>query len=483
MIKYISTRGGGSAKSFEEVLLTGLAPDGGLYIPQEWPQIDLESLKGKAYHEIAYSIIYPFVENSMPEEDLKDILQATYHSDVFQHEEILPLKKLQNNIFVGEQFYGPTIAFKDFALQFLGRVFDYFLKKKKENITIVGATSGDTGSAAIEGCKSSSQVEIFILYPEGRVSDVQRKQMTTASSHNVHNIAVQGTFDDCQNLVKAMFGDEAFRDDMNLSAVNSINWARIMAQIVYYFSVALRMQDILERSEKDKDQYQDQGQGLRFVVPTGNFGNIYAGYAAKQMGLPIELIVASNKNDILTRFFESGEMSTNTVEPSYSPSMDIQISSNFERFLFDLFQHDASLLAKTMAEFKNKGFFRVDEKHLQAAKKEFKAYRADDEQTLQTIQSVFEQTQYILDPHTAVGIYAAQEENKKNAEQAHLEGPVVVLATAHPAKFPDAVEKATGQRPDLPSHLSDLFDKEESYTSLPNDLETIEDFVRKNVAV
>lgn len=460
MISYISTRGGGEPQSFEDVLLAGLAPDGGLYVPESWPHLDFALLRGKSYIEVAEAVMFPFVEGSIDRADFRKILEETYSSENFCSPEVTPLHKVNNRIYVMEQFYGPTIAFKDVALQLLGRLFDYVLTKRGEHITIVGATSGDTGSAAIEGCRHSDHLDIFILHPKGRVSDVQRRQMTTVDAPNVHNIALDGTFDDCQAMVKDMFNDAEFRRAMNLSAVNSINWARIMAQIVYYVKTALSFDE-----------------PPCFVVPTGNFGNVFAAYCARQMGLPIKtLAIATNRNDILTRFFETGEMKLEGVNSTLSPSMDIQISSNFERYLYFLLDRDANRLKTLMDNFKFTGTFSLPENLIQKARKEFSAFRTDEETTLGTIKSVYGETGYILDPHTAVG-YAAAE------ELARLEsGPVVTLATAHPAKFPDAVEKAIGVRPELPEHLADLLEREEIVTDQPNDLKTVQDFIRGNIA-
>ncbi len=467
-MRYISTRGGGQPQTFEQVLLSGLAPDGGLYVPQEWPQIDVASLKGKSYAEIALEVMYPFVEGCIPSDDFKDIIETTYSPAFFRSSDITPLHHLEGyqngQIYVMEQFHGPTIAFKDVALQLLGRLFDYVLKKQDKHITIVGATSGDTGSAAIEGCKNSDQIDIFILHPKGRVSDVQRKQMTSINQPNVHNIALHGAFDDCQNMVKAMFNDADFRDGVNLSAVNSINWARIMAQIVYYFSTALE----LGAPER----------GVSFVVPTGNFGNVFAAYCAKNMGLPIKgLCISTNKNDILTRFFETGEMKLEDGHATLSPSMDIQISSNFERFLFDLVGRDAAKLSGLMTTFKDTGHFTLDDDLMAKARDQFAAARADDEATLALIKECYKTTSYVLDPHTAVGLAGAKKMVDGSADA------VVLLATAHPAKFPDAVEKAIGERPALPAHLSDLMDREEFVTEQPSDLATVQAFVREHTRV
>lgn len=457
MIKYISTRGGGSPQSFEDVLLAGLAPDGGLYVPQTWPKLDLAKLKGKSYIEIAEEVIYPFVAENIDRPTLRGLLNSAYGPDIFRDKKIVPLHKLYANVYALELFHGPTIAFKDIALQFLGRLFDHVLNQKNRDVVIVGATSGDTGSAAIEGCRHSKHTKIFILHPEGRVSDVQRRQMTTVNAANVHNIALQGTFDDCQNMVKAMFADEKFRDEMNLSAVNSINWSRIVAQIVYYVTATLEL-----------------GEDTTFVVPTGNFGNVFAGYCARQMGVDLNLAISTNRNDILTRFFETGSMKIDGVTASNSPSMDIQISSNFERYLFDLLGRDAAKLSNVMKEFKETGKFALPEHLMKQARAEFSAYRADDSKTLETIKRVYDETGYTLDPHTAVGMSAAIEIAKTT------DTPVVGLACAHPAKFPDAVERATAKRPPLPAHLSGLLERPERLDILPDNLAAVQDFIRKN---
>ncbi len=467
MIQYISTRGGTEPQNFEDVLLTGLAPDGGLFVPESWPQFsrdDFEALRGKSYIDIAEAVMYPFVEGSIPREDFREILEKTYSAKNFRHDDIVPLHAIYDDkLYAMELFHGPTIAFKDVALQLLGHLFDYVLKKRQERITIVGATSGDTGSAAIEGCKVSDQLDIFILHPAGRVSDVQRKQMTSIKADNVFNIALEGNFDDCQNLVKDMFNDSAFRAEMNLSAINSINWARIMAQIVYYVDTALKL------GAPDKD--------VTFSVPTGNFGNVFAAYAARQMGFPIHgLNIATNKNDILTRFFETGKMTLEGVDPSISPSMDIQISSNFERYLFDLVDRDAGKLKELMEEFKASGTMTLPDNLMQKARAEFTAFRTDESQTSATIKKIFEDTGYMLDPHTAVGVHGSLGQLDDLDDNA----VIVSLACAHPAKFPDAVKGATGEHPELPEHLSDLLSREEFLTQLPNDLERVQNFVREN---
>ncbi|MFK7839892.1 MAG: threonine synthase [Bdellovibrionales bacterium] len=469
-MKYISTRGHtetDGAKSFEDVLLTGLAPDGGLYVPEKFPHFskdELKSLAGQSYIEVARAVMWPFVEGSIEREDFDTIVSETYAREVFDHESVTPLVQLSSKIWLMELHRGPTIAFKDVALQMLGRLFDHVLKKRGERVTIVGATSGDTGSAAIEGCKACDNVDVFILHPSGRVSDVQRKQMTTINAANVHNLAIEGTFDDCQNAVKDMFNDPSFRAEMSLSAINSINWARIMAQIVYYFTTALA----LGAPEKK----------VSFSVPTGNFGNVFAAHCARKMGLPIgKLIISTNKNDILTRFFETGEMKMDGVDATLSPSMDIQISSNFERYLFELFSRDYGMLSDAMDEFKTTGSMSVGNHLLEMACSDFVAHRCNDEATLDIIREVYNDTGEVLDPHTAIGVSAAK------AYEDKIDGPIVALACAHAAKFPDAVEKAINIRPPLPAKMSDLFEREEFLTELPNNLNTIQDFIRQNARI
>jgi threonine synthase len=462
-MKFISTRGGGEPQSFIDVLLKGLAPDGGLYVPETWPTLDAERLKsfaGAPYTDVAMEVVKPFIGDEIPTEKLQEILNKVYQ-DNFDHSCVAPLVQISPNTWIMELFHGPTLAFKDYALQLLGHLFDYVLEQRGERVTIVGATSGDTGSAAIEACKGCKNIDIFILHPEGRTSEVQRRQMTTIDAPNVHNIALKGNFDDCQNMVKAMFNDEKFRGDMNLSAVNSINWARIMAQIVYYVTASLALGGPTRK--------------VSFAVPTGNFGNIFAAYAARQMGLPMKrLIIGSNRNDILTRFFETGVMKSEEVEPSLSPSMDIQISSNFERYLFDLLDRDAKGLTKLMNSYKDNGSFSIGSDYMAKARHEFDARRCPDDQTKGLMTACYRETGYMLDPHTAVGLYAGMQVREDPSV------PLVALACAHPAKFPDAVEDAIGIRPPLPPHLSDLYDRKEHLTALENNLETVQDFVRSN---
>lgn len=459
MVRYVSTRGDATPKSFTDVLLAGMAPDGGLYVPTEWPQLDVQDLTGLSYTDIAYRVIHPFVGGDIPDKDLRDMIGQTY-GDHFKHTAVAPLVQLGPSLWVLELFHGPTLAFKDYALQLVGRLFDYVLEKKGRRATIVGATSGDTGSAAIEACRECEHIDIFILHPEGRTSEVQRRQMTSVNSPNVFNIAVKGNFDDCQSMVKSFFADQSFREDMNLSAVNSINWARIMAQIVYYYVAAAALQT--------------SGRKISFAVPTGNFGNIYAAYCAKKMGLPIDrLIIGSNRNDILTRFFETGAMTAGAVEPSLSPSMDIQVSSNFERFLYDVMERDGSAVSASMESFRKTGAYALSEEQMKAARAVFSARRASDADTSSTIKNCHLETGYVMDPHTAVGLFAALGVERDPAI------PLVTLACAHPAKFPDSVEKSTGIHPGLPPHLADLYDRKEIFTVLPNDIKQVETFIRE----
>ncbi len=456
-MKYISTRGGGSAIAFRDAMLAGLAPDGGLYVPESIPQFstrDIAALAGLSYQELALKILAPFVGDSFTQAELKTMIDAAYGS--FRHTAIAPLVQLERDHFVLELFHGPTLAFKDFALQLLGHLMEAALKDKKQKSVVLGATSGDTGSAAIAGLSGREGIDIVILYPEGRTSDVQRKQMTTVADANVHALAVKGTFDDCQDLVKAMFSDAEYRTGVNLLAVNSINFARVLAQVVYYFYAALSLGAPARR--------------ISFSVPTGNFGDIYAGYIARSMGLPIEkLIIASNRNDILTRCVETGTYSMNGVSPSLSPSMDIEISSNFERLLFDLYGRDGAQLAQRMAEFRSSKTLTLPPAAHANLKALFGAHAVDDATTLATIKHAFETTGYLLDPHTAVGVKAAQ----------HFAGDhaIVTLATAHPAKFPEAVTKATGMHPALPPHMADLFERTERITPLASNAEALKTFI------
>ncbi len=460
-MRYLSTRGNAPPLDFAEATLAGLAADGGLYLPESWPRLGadgLAGLQGAPYDAAARAVMAPYLGQAIDGADFAAMVGETYAG--FDHAAVAPLRQTGSGEWLLELFHGPTLAFKDIALQLLGRLFDHLLAGRGERVTIVGATSGDTGSAAIEACRDRAAIEVFILHPRGRVSEVQRRQMTTVTSDNVHNIAIEGTFDDCQALVKAMFNDAAFRDEMRLSAFNSINWARVMAQIVYYVYAAVA----LGAPQRD----------VSFAVPTGNFGDVYAGYAAKAMGLPIRrLVVATNRNDILARFFESGLYRAAEVRSTMSPSMDIQVASNFERLLFDLAGRDGGRVAALMASFAQSGEIALEAERLAAARETFDAVAVDEEATLAAIARVYAETGMLIDPHTAVGVAAARTCRRDP------ETPLVVLATAHPAKFPEAVERATGVRPSLPARLADLLEREERYDVLANDLATIQDHIRQ----
>ena len=451
-MEYISTRGKAETLDFKGVTLTGLARDGGLYVPETIPSFTKEEIRGmreQSYADVAYTVIKPFVGDCVSDTDLKSMLTETYGSG-FRHAAVAPLVQMGDNDWLLELFQGPTLAFKDFALQLLGRFFDHFTAGSVEKITILGATSGDTGSAAIEACRGRENVRIFMLHPKGRVSDVQRRQMTTINEDNVTNIAVEGTFDDCQALVKACFNDLEFRDAVNLTAVNSINWARVMAQIVYYFTSAVSL------GAPDRN--------VSFSVPTGNFGDIFAGYIARQMGLPIsKLVIATNSNDILARTLETGSYTQNGVSVTLSPSMDIQISSNFERLVFDLAGRNGDHVANYMNELQATGGFALEADQLATLRSLFDARKVNDDETLQTIRDVYTKNRYILDPHTAIGLKAAHECLEDS------DAPRITLATAHPAKFGSACSDAINISPDLPPHMSDLFDRKEHYISLEND--------------
>ena len=449
-MKYVSTRGAAPILGFADVVLAGLANDGGLYVPETWPT--LGPVTSGSYAELAASVFVPYVGADIDNATMLRLCNTAYST--FRHPDVVPIVPLENGHHLMELFHGPTLAFKDVALQLLGQLFDHILTQRNEKVTIVGATSGDTGTAAIDGVKNCANINIIILYPHGRVSDVQRKQMTTVDSPNVRTVAIDGTFDDCQDLVKAMFNDAPFREKHNLSAVNSINWARVMAQVVYYFEATRKV-----------------GGPIDVTVPTGNFGNVLSGWIAKQMGAPIRrLIVASNENDILTRFFASQSMAITGVHPTLSPSMDIQVSSNFERLLFEMNDRDGAVTASQLTRFRDKGLIVEPDQFEKWIAPTFRASRATDHDTLATIRSIYEDFDMLIDPHTAVGVKVAREFAEEGI-------PMLTMATAHPAKFPDAVERATGVRPGLPEHLSNLFDLPEFTTQLPNDLATVEAFV------
>ncbi|MEM6824912.1 MAG: threonine synthase [Pseudomonadota bacterium] len=461
---YVSTRGQAPVLTFEETMLTGLASDGGLYVPETVPTMTEEAISDLSrldYEQVAFEVMKPFIGDTFSDAEFHEIIGDAYRG--FGHIARAPLKQIDGPLWLCELFHGPTLAFKDFAMQLIGQMFQRVLARRGERITIVGATSGDTGSAAIEAFRGLENVDVFILYPHGRVSEVQRRQMTTPSEANVHALAVEGTFDDCQRHLKDMFAHAAFRDGVRLAAVNSINWARVMAQIVYYFTAATALGA--------------PHRATRFCVPTGNFGDIYAGHIAKRMGLQIEgLLVATNQNDILRRAMVTGDYSVGEVKPSISPSMDIQVSSNFERLLFDALGRDGAAVAALMDDLKAKGGFRIPENARVAIKgMGFEAGSATEESTREQIAQTLKGSGELLCPHTAVGVDVAITNMATGC-------PTVVLATAHPAKFPDAVEAATGIRPPLPNRMADLYDRSESLTAVPNDVETIETLIQERIA-
>ncbi len=462
-MKYISTRGQSPALNFEQVLLTGLAPDGGLYVPEVLPQFsqdEIASWAGLSYPDLAFKIVSPFVNGEITDTDLHHIIEKSYSG--FTHKAIAPLRMLANNEWVLELYCGPTLAFKDFALQLLGNLLDHILVRNNQKVVIMGATSGDTGSAALEGCRHSNNVDIFILHPYQRVSEVQRRQMTTVPGDNVFNLAVKGNFDDCQRMVKAAFGDQSFLPaGRQLVAVNSINWARIMAQIVYYFYASLNLGGPARQ--------------VSFSVPTGNFGDIYAGYLAQKMGLPIkQLIVATNRNDILHRLISANEYSLGELTPTLSPSMDIMVSSNFERYLFDLFERDGPAVKDFIAGLEASPQ-QLNIAQMKTLQQQFSSYSVDDKRTCEIIKQVYNETEFLIDPHTAVGVEAARKCNEDHTVA------MITLATAHPVKFSEAVEKAGLQSPELPAHMSDLFEREERCTILENDIKAVTSFIRKQL--
>jgi threonine synthase len=454
-VKYVSTRGHAPILDFADVLLAGLATDGGLYVPEAWPELPDGWDVPQPYAELAAEVLWPYVEGSpLARPDLDALVAAAYAT--FDHPDVCPLVEIEPGLHVVELFHGPTLAFKDVALQLVGRLFDHELSRRGGRATVVVATSGDTGSAAIAACVGRPTLDIVVLHPAGRVSDVQRRQMTTVDAPNVHNVAVEGTFDDCQDVVKALFADAALRERVGLSAMNSINWARVAAQIVYYASAAAAV------GECD------------VAVPTGNFGNVFAGWIARRGGAPIErLVIGSNSNDILARWAGTGELAQLGVVPTLSPSMDIQVSSNHERLLFELLSRDGAATAELMGRFRGVGAVEAP------TDPTFVAASLDDAATLDVIADLYHRTGYLADPHTAVGIGAARRCRAGAADA--IERPVVCMATAHPAKFPDAVEQATGVRPALPDHLADLFERPEHYDVLPADVDAIRAHVERCV--
>lgn len=457
-MNYISTRGKTDKVSFKDAVMMGLAEDGGLLLPESVPSVSdrLEELSKLSYKELAYEIISLFATD-IPENDLRTLIENSY--SIFTTDEVAPVVK-KGNVYIQELFHGPTFAFKDVALQLLGNFFEYILKERDEQLNIIGATSGDTGSAAIYGVRGKANINIFILHPKGRVSAVQEMQMTSVTDENVYNLAIEGTFDDAQDIVKAAFGDIDFKKKYKLGAVNSINWARVLAQIVYYFY----------------GYFQAQKQGaekVRFVVPTGNFGNIFAGYFAKQMGLPLDKIVlATNENNILARFIKDGDYSTKEVVQTYSPSMDIQIASNFERYLYFLYGKDSSKVVEKMDQLKKEGRITFSDAEMEKVHAEFATFSTSNDLTETTIESFYNNTEYVLDPHTACGVAAALE---------LADADYVCLSTAHPAKFPDVVAKATGEAPEKPEGIAKLEKLEKKCVIIDNDLQKVKDFVAENV--
>ena len=460
-MKYISTRGQAPELTFEDAMLTGLARDGGLYVPETIPQLssnDIKAMAGKSYEEIAFQVMRPFVGDTFSDDDFKGIIERAYKG--FGHAARAPLVQLDHGHYLLELFHGPTLAFKDFAMQLIGQLFQTALSRRNERVTIVGATSGDTGSAAIEAFRGLDNVDVFIMYPHGRISEVQRRQMTTPSESNVHALAMDGDFDDCQARLKDMFNDFEFRDGVRLAGVNSINWARVLAQVVYYFSSAVSV------GAPDRK--------VSFTVPTGNFGDIFAGYIAKRMGLPIDrLVVATNQNDILHRCLSGQGYHKGETSPSISPSMDIQISSNFERALFDAYDRDGNAVSKLMDELKQGGFD-VNQGAMEVLQSHFDSGRASEEETSSTITETLKSSGELLCPHSAIGVKVA---NDKLAS----ETPMITLATAHPAKFPDAVEAASGIRPPLPERMADLYERDERVTRIANNLDALKDHIKGNI--
>jgi len=455
-MKYLSTRDHSLKKSFNEILYQGLSKDGGLYLPVEWPTIDIENLQNKSYEDVALEIIFPFIKENFSKQDLQNILNESYAN--FRHEKRAPVKKLESNKYILELIYGPTYAFKDYALQFLGKLFSNSLFKNPKKITVLGATSGDTGSAAIHAFKTNQDIKVFILHPHKKVSPMQQKQMTTVNEDNIFNLAIDGNFDDCQKIVKELFIDDDIQNKTSLTAINSINWARLIAQVVYYFWSHLQI--------KNKD--------INFIVPSGNFGNIFSAYVAKQMGLPIKrLHVATNTNDILKSIITNGQMTKKIVSQTYSPSMDIQISSNFERQMFESFDRDSDKVNNVFNEFYKTGNYLFSPDIINNFKKIYDASSINDEETLETIFKIFEKYNYISDPHTATGLKLLMDKNDDETW--------VSLACAHPAKFNSAVKKAINKEADIPIELNNLFDKKEKMTILPNNTDKVKNYLLENI--
>ena len=456
-MEYLSTRNNKLKESFNSILFKGLSNDGGLFLPRNWPSININNLKNKSYEEVALNIMHPFVKNEISKEDLFEIINKTYCN--FTHTETAPLIKIDDKKFILELFYGPTLAFKDYALQFLGNLFSFYMKNKDFRITILGATSGDTGSAAIEAFKGKDKINVFILHPYNKISEVQRKQMTTVTDKNIYNIAVKGTFDDCQNIVKDLFVDKEIQNKTSLTAINSINWARLMAQTVYYFWSYLHL-------GSDK---------VNFIVPSGNFGNIFSAHVAQLMGLPVDnLHIVTNQNDILNQIITQGHMKVNKVTETYSPSMDIQISSNFERQIFESVNNNSEEVKKIMTDFKNFQYFKFDNKTFKHFKNIYKSSAISNETILQTISKFNEKYNYLSDPHTATGLSIL--DGIDNSQY-----PYVSLACAHPAKFGNIIKQATGKAPPFPKELDKIFDKKEKMTILPNSSDIIKSHIIQNI--
>ncbi len=468
-MRYVSTRGTADVVDFEGALLAGLARDGGLYVPESWPSFspdEIRALRGLPYAEVMARVAEPFVGDSFDGETLRKMTTEVYGR--FDHPAVAPLVQTEPGTWVMELFHGPTFAFKDYAMQLLAAMFDEVLARRGERVTILGATSGDTGAAAVEACRDRDAIDVFILFPEGRVSPMQQRQMSTVASENVHAMALQGTFDDCQDMVKALFNDSSARDRFRLSAVNSINWARLLPQVAYYMTAGVAL------GAPDRP--------VAFSVPTGNFGNVFSAYVAQKLGLPIErLVIATNQNDILTRFFETGAMTIESVQPSISPSMDIQVSSNFERLLFELYDRDGKAVTDTLTGFRNSGTFSAGDNMMSRAGDLFSAFRADEAETSATIARVYRDAGMVVDPHSAVGLAAVTK--ARSAGVVDPTTPLVSLACAHPAKFGDAVAAATGQPPTLPEQLKAMLDLPERHTVIPNDKAAVEAYLGANARI
>ena len=457
-MEYLSTRNNQLRKKFIDVLFQGLSTDGGLFLPTSWPSIDLNTLLDKSYAEVALNIINPFIGNDISEENLYEIINKTYKN--FSNDRIAPLVKIEDNKYILELFYGPTFAFKDYALQFLGNLFSHFIQNQNKKITVLGATSGDTGSAAIDAFKDKQNINVFILHPHNKVSEVQRRQMTTNLDNNIFNIAVEGTFDDCQKIVKDLFIDIDLQNNVSLTAINSINWARLMAQAVYYFWAYLHLEE----------------EQISFIVPSGNFGNIFSAHIAQHMGLPIKnLYVVTNQNDILNQVISSGKMQINQVEETYSPSMDIQVSSNFERQIFESVNKDSEVVKIIMDSFKKNTNYQFNDETLKKFQNIYNSTSISNEETIKTIKIFNEKYNYLADPHTATGLSVLFE------KEVETDQAIVSLACAHPAKFSNAIEKAIGKGPKIPKELENIFDKEEKMTILSNDSKEIKSFILKNI--